>query len=62
MERLTRPRPDRAAVRRLGGRLALAASLAVLLAPVLFVFFWVVSLSLKHEVDNTSYPPVFLPP
>ena len=62
MERLTRLMPDRAKMRRLAGGAGLAASLVVLLAPVLFVFFWVVSLSLKQEIDNTAYPPIFLPP
>ncbi|UZF95904.1 carbohydrate ABC transporter permease (plasmid) [Bosea sp. NBC_00550] len=31
------------------------------MAPVLFVFLWVISLSLKQEIDNTAYPPVFIP-
>lgn len=62
MERLTRMPIDRAAVRRIASRLGLALSLVILLAPVLFVFFWVVSLSLKYEIDNTAYPPTFLPP
>jgi multiple sugar transport system permease protein len=62
MERLTRLMPDRAKMRRIAGGAGLAASLVVLLAPVLFVFFWVVSLSLKQEIDNTAYPPIFLPP
>jgi multiple sugar transport system permease protein len=43
-------------------RLGLVASLVVLMAPVLFVFFWVLSLSLKEEIDNTAYPPIFIPP
>lgn len=35
----------------------------VLLAmtPTLFIFFWMVSLSLKVQVENTAYPPVFIP-
>ena len=40
---------------------ALALSVAVLLAPCLFVFFWMVSLSLKYDIDNTAWPPVFWP-
>jgi len=47
---------------RLRSGLALGAALVVLLAPVVFVFFWVLSLSLKYDIDNTAYPPVFLPP
>jgi multiple sugar transport system permease protein len=48
--------------RKLAGQAGFALALLVLLAPVVFVFFWVVSLSLKLDVDNTSYPPIFIPP
>lgn len=43
------------------GHAGLALSLLVLLAPVVFVFFWVISLSLKYDIDNTAYPPIFIP-
>lgn len=33
----------------------------VLMAPTFFIFFWMASLSLKGQLDNTAYPPVFLP-
>lgn len=33
----------------------------VLMAPTVFIFLWMLSLSLKSEVDNTAYPPVFIP-
>lgn len=36
-------------------------SLAVLLSPVIFVFLWMLSLSLKPDVENTAYPPIFIP-
>ncbi len=48
-------------LRRLGGKLAFAFSIAVLLAPCVFVFFWMLSLAFKYDVDNTSYPPIFIP-
>jgi multiple sugar transport system permease protein len=35
--------------------------LAVLLSPALFVFLWMLSLSLKPDVENTAYPPIFVP-
>jgi multiple sugar transport system permease protein len=44
------------------GRLGFGFALLALLAPVVFVFFWVASLSLKLDVDNTAYPPIFIPP
>jgi multiple sugar transport system permease protein len=33
----------------------------VLVSPAVLVFLWMISLSLKNELDNTAYPPVFLP-
>ncbi|SJZ92809.1 multiple sugar transport system permease protein [Enhydrobacter aerosaccus] len=48
-------------IRRLADRTALGLSVAVLLAPCLFVFFWMVSLSVKYDIDNTAWPPVFWP-
>jgi multiple sugar transport system permease protein len=47
--------------RALASKLGFAFCVAVLLAPVLFVFFWVLSLSLKFDIDNTAYPPIFIP-
>ena len=35
--------------------------LFVLLSPTLFFFFWMTSLSLKPDVENIRYPPVFIP-
>ena len=31
-------------------------------APAVFFVFWMLSVSLKTELDNTDYPPTFLPP
>ena len=47
--------------RRLLGRLGLYASVFALISPALLVFLWMLSLSLKNEVDNTAFPPVFIP-
>ncbi|MGG5822869.1 carbohydrate ABC transporter permease [Falsiroseomonas sp. HW251] len=33
----------------------------VLVSPAALVFLWMLSLSLKNELDNTAYPPVFIP-
>jgi multiple sugar transport system permease protein len=51
------PRRRRATLRRLGFWL----SLLILLSPVVFVFLWMLSLSLKPDVENTAYPPIFIP-
>ncbi len=48
-------------LRRLGGRIALYASVLALVSPAAFVFLWMLSLSLKNELDNTAFPPVFIP-
>jgi multiple sugar transport system permease protein len=37
------------------------AALLLLLSPVLFVFYWMISLALKPDVENVTYPPVFIP-
>ena len=47
--------------RKLLGRIGLYASVFVLISPALLVFLWMLSLSLKNEVDNTAFPPVFVP-
>ncbi len=47
--------------RRLLGRAGLYLSVVVLVSPALLVFLWMLSLSLKNEVDNTAFPPVFIP-
>jgi multiple sugar transport system permease protein len=33
----------------------------LLMAPTVFFFFWMLSLSLKTDVENLAYPPVLLP-
>lgn len=48
-------------VRRVMGRIGLYLSVGTLVSPALLVFLWMLSLSLKNEVDNTAYPPVFIP-
>ncbi|MEK0085755.1 carbohydrate ABC transporter permease [Benzoatithermus flavus] len=40
---------------------ALAFAVAVIVSPALLFFLWMLSLSLKPEIDNTSYPPVLIP-
>ena len=48
-------------LRRILGGLGLGASVVALVSPVLLVFLWMLSLSLKNEADNTAFPPVFIP-
>jgi multiple sugar transport system permease protein len=48
-------------LRRTAGKLGLWFSILVLISPALFVFVWMLSLSLKNEIDNMAFPPVFVP-
>lgn len=48
-------------IRRTGRRIGLWLSVLVLVSPALFVFLWMLSLSLKTEIDNIAFPPVFIP-
>lgn len=64
---MTRPLPGlprtgrRLRPRRLLGKVGLYASVLVLISPAILLFLWMLSLSLKNEVDNTAFPPVFVP-
>ena len=51
----------RARWRRRLRKLGFAASVAVIVSQALLVFLWMLSLSLKTEIDNVAYPPVFIP-
>jgi multiple sugar transport system permease protein len=42
-------------------RIGLAFALLVLVSPAVLFFLWMLSLSLKFEIDNAAYPPVFIP-
>lgn len=42
-------------------RIGFVLSLVFLVSPAVLVFLWMLSLSLKTEVDNTAFPPVFIP-
>lgn len=34
----------------------------LVVSPALLFFLWMLSLSLKYDVDNGAYPPIFVPP
>lgn len=42
-------------------RLLLYFAVFLVVSPAIFVFLWMLSLSLKYEIDNIAYPPVFIP-
>lgn len=41
--------------------IALAFAVIVIVSPAVLFFLWMLSLSIKFEIDNASYPPVFIP-
>ena len=41
--------------------IGLCFALFVIVSPAIFFFLWMLSLSLKFEVDNAAYPPIFIP-
>ena len=51
----------RALVRRWLRKIAFGFAVAVIVSPAILVFLWMLSLSLKNEIDNLAYPPVFIP-
>jgi len=53
-----RPQPR---ARRWLRRIGFWLSVFVIVSPAVLVFLWMLSLSLKSEIDNIAYPPVFIP-
>jgi multiple sugar transport system permease protein len=47
--------------RRLLRKMGFWLSVVVIVSPAILVFLWMLSLSLKTEIDNITYPPVFIP-
>jgi multiple sugar transport system permease protein len=48
-------------LKRIAGNIGFGFGVLMLVAPAISVFLWMLSLSLKNELDNTDYPPVFIP-
>src|ERR1700748_2194715 len=48
-------------LRRILGNLGLALAVFVIVSPAILFFLWMASLSVKYEIDNAAYPPVFIP-
>ena len=60
MNREQRPRSPRPRVRRQLARIIAYTLPWVLLAPLLFPFFWMVLTSFKTHAESITYPPLFL--
>jgi multiple sugar transport system permease protein len=48
-------------LRQIIGKIGLWLAILVVVSPAILFFLWMASLSIKFEVDNASYPPVFIP-
>src|ERR1700712_2890906 len=48
-------------IRQIIGKIGLWFAVLVIVSPAILFFLWMASLSLKFEIDNASYPPVFIP-
>ncbi len=46
---------------RLLNRIGLLFVALVVVSPAILFFLWMISLSLKFEIDNGAYPPIFIP-
>jgi multiple sugar transport system permease protein len=55
------PGAARARWRRKLRKIGFGLSVLVIVSPAILVFLWMLSLSLKNEIDNLAYPPVFIP-
>jgi multiple sugar transport system permease protein len=42
-------------------RALLALAVIIIVSPAVLFFVWMLSLSLKYEVDNAAYPPILIP-
>lgn len=42
-------------------KIGFAAAVLLIVSPAILFFVWMISLSLKNEIDNTAYPPILIP-
>lgn len=48
-------------LRTLLGRIGLGIGVFLIVSPAVLFFLWMLSLSVKFEIDNAAFPPVFIP-
>ncbi|MEN9498583.1 MAG: hypothetical protein RIS83_402, partial [Pseudomonadota bacterium] len=48
-------------LRRWLGNVGFAGAVFALISPAILFFLWMLSLSFKNELENTDWPPVFIP-
>ncbi len=47
--------------RQILNKIALAICVFIIVSPAIFFFLWMLSLSVKYEIDNAASPPIFIP-
>src|SRR5215207_192988 len=47
--------------RQILGKIGLAFAVVVIVSPAILFFIWMLSLSVKYELDNAAYPPILIP-
>jgi len=47
--------------RQILGKIGLGIAVLIIISPAILFFIWMLSLSVKFEVDNAAYPPVLIP-
>jgi multiple sugar transport system permease protein len=48
-------------LRQILGKIGLGIAVFIIVSPAVLFFLWMLSLSVKFEVDNAAYPPVLVP-
>lgn len=48
-------------LRRILGKIGLGLAVFLVVSPAVLFFIWMLSLSVKFEIDNASYPPILIP-
>ena len=47
--------------RQILGKVGLGVAVLLIVSPAILFFVWMISLSVKFEIDNAAYPPVLIP-
>ena len=48
-------------LRQILGKIGLGVAVFLIVSPAILFFLWMISLSVKFEIDNAAYPPVLIP-
>ncbi len=51
----------RQVLRQVLGKIGLGIAVFLIVSPAILFFIWMLSLSIKFEIDNASYPPILIP-